>query len=172
MTGTMRKILYAVAIAAFAAGVAPRQAEAQLLRLGVGAGPSIPAGDFATGVDTGVHAAAMLALRIPLLPLSVRGDLMYQRFGATGGDVDQFAGIANGFFNILPLPVVSAYVSGGVGLYHTRAAGVTSSDIGLNGGIGARINLWLVEPFAEVRYHHVLGTDGPRTVPVTIGVMF
>lgn len=170
---TMRRFLYAAVLAATAMLVLPRGADAQLLRFGVGAGPATPVGDFADVAGTGAHAQAMLALRVPLLPISARGDLIFTRLPSTSdGDIDQVAGVVNGFLSILPLPVVSAYLTGGVGMYRTSGGGESTTEFGVNGGVGARINLWVVEPFAEVRYHHVTGTGGPRVVPVTIGVMF
>jgi hypothetical protein len=155
---------------------APAHSEAQLVRFGIGAGPSAPLGDFGNVANTGVHAQGMVALRLPLLPVSLRGDVLYQRLpGAGREDFQQIAGVVNGFFSVLPLPLVDAYLTGGVGVYNNNFGGLagSSTDAGANAGVGVRVNLLFLEPFAEVRYHHVLaGAGSPRTLPVTIGVMF
>jgi hypothetical protein len=156
--------------------VAPGQSEAQLVRFGIGAGASAPLGDFGNVANTGVHAQGMVALRLPLLPVSLRGDVLYQRLpGAGREDFQQVAGVVNGFFSVLPLPLVNSYVSAGVGVYNNSFGGTigSSTDVGVNAGAGVRVNLLFLEPFAEVRYHHVLaGAGSPRILPVTIGVMF
>jgi hypothetical protein len=155
---------------------APAPADAQLARFGVGVGPSAPVGDLGNVANTGVHAQAMLALRLPLLPVSLRGDVLYQRLPvADQDDFQQIAGVVNGFFSLLPLPMIDPYISAGVGVYNSDFGGNigSSTDVGVNAGVGLRVNLLFLEPFAEVRYHHVLGGAGsPRTLPVTIGVIF
>jgi hypothetical protein len=168
----MKRLLLSLLLGSMVVAV-PDTATAQLVRFGIGAGPSTPAGNFGDVFDTGVHAQAMIGLQVPLLPVRLRADLGYHRFPSSGAEsLDQFAGVVNGFLTVVPLPVVNAYVSGGAGLYHASHATESSTDFGVNGGVGVRANLWLIAPFAEVRYHHVLGDGSARFLPVTIGVMF
>jgi hypothetical protein len=172
---SLNRMVPMVAAVAMLLSFAPASASAQLVRFGVGAGPSIPTGSFGDLFQTGVHAQAMLGLRIPLVPVAVRADVGYHRFTSpTPGvsDLNQIAGTVNGFLTVVPLPVVSAYLTGGAGVYHLSSGG-TNTEFGVNGGAGVRANLWLIEPFAEIRYHHVLGDGGAgRMMPITIGVMF
>jgi hypothetical protein len=173
----MRRILFASVFLVLAGMGAPGEAQAQLLRFGIGAGPSIPMGDLGDAVNTGFHAQGMVALRVPLLPLSLRGDVLFQRFSADApgvGNFQQIAGVVNGFYTLLPVPMVSPYVSGGVGLYNSSfGGGDSSTDFGVNVGAGLRVNLLLVEVFGEARLHNVFGEgDSQRTLPVTVGVMF
>jgi len=172
---TLNRVITMVAAGLMLASMAPASASAQLVRFGVGGGPSIPTGSFGDLFQTGRHAQAILALRIPLVPVGVRADVGYHRFTSpTPGvaDLNQIAGTVNGLLTVVPLPVVSGYVTGGAGVYHLSAGG-SSTEVGVNGGVGVRANLWLIEPFAEVRYHHVFADGGTgRMMPITIGVMF
>jgi len=172
---TLKRVITMIVAGLVLSSLAPTSASAQLVRFGVGVGPSMPTGSFGDVFQTGVHAQAMLGLRIPLVPVAVRADLGYHRFTSPSpgvADLDQFAGTVNGFLTVVPLPVLSGYVTGGAGVYHLSGGG-SSTEFGVNGGAGIRANLWLIEPFAEVRYHHVFADGGAgRMLPITIGVMF
>jgi hypothetical protein len=177
---TMKAILLAGCLAG-ALVVVPATADAQL-RIGVGGGPTLPTGNLADAVDAGFHAGVVLDLGMPLLPFGVRADLVYQQLpGANGGDsFRQIAAIANGRVGLLPVPLLSAYITGGLGVYASDFSGdVTlpatngwSTDIGVNGGAGARVNLLVVRPFVEIRYHHVLTNPGRDFLPITFGIFF
>jgi hypothetical protein len=150
---------------------------------GVGGGPSFPTGSLGDHVDAGFHAGLVADIGLPFVPLGVRGDLIFQRLPGTAGNeaFQQISGVVNGRFNLVPLPLVATYVTAGAGLYSSswgldeagRPANVGSNvDIGLNAGLGTRVNFLLVRPFAEIRYHRVLGDPTRAFVPVTLGVYF
>jgi hypothetical protein len=172
----MRRIL----AAAVAASLLTLSSDAQAqVRIGVGAGPVTPLGDLADAVDTGLHGGLALELGLPLLPIGLRADAMVQRFSGRGdvGNLNEFYGTLNGRFDVLPVPLLSAYVTAGGGLYSSKwdAAGGSSerqTDFGINAGVGGSIGLVVVRPFIEVRAHRVLGDNARTFVPVTIGVFF
>lgn len=172
----MKRILFVAAIIALVGTGLPRQAEAQVIRAGLAAGPSIPVGDLGNVASTGFHAQGMLGLQLPLLPVRFRGELLFQRFPLdTDGNFQQFAGVANVLYTLVPTPMITPYLIGGVGVYNSRFGNGngSSTDFGLNGGAGIRINLLVAELIAEGRFHHVLADNGSlQTIPITIGVIF
>ncbi len=105
-----------------------------------------------------------------------------------GGGLSIFSLNANGKWNILPLPVVTPYLTGGVGLAwlsvdetKTSISGVAGNTFpsrseggktSLNLGAGADLSLGLTL-FVEVKYVWIL-TEGETStyVPVTLGVTF
>jgi hypothetical protein len=167
-------IAAAAAVLALAAG-GPAQAQ---VGFGVAGGPSFPLGTLADAVDLGFHGGVAADIGLPLLPFSVRADAMFQRLpGINGGDsFQQVAGTLNGQLDLLPLPVVSAYVTGGVGLYGSnfgRDAGDSwTAHTGINAGVGAQVNLFVIRPFVEARFHRVLSDPGRSFLPVTVGFFF
>lgn len=174
--------LLAAALAALVALAAPSNAEAQL-RLGLGGGPSMPSGDFDDMVDAGWHALAVVAVRLPLSPIALRGDLLHQRLPGTGDAeasvyFQQTAAGVSVSVSPLPLPIVQPYLIGGLGMYRSSYEGdegvvEVNTELGANVGAGMRVNLLAFEAFVEARYHQILaGSGAPRTVPVTIGVLF
>lgn len=164
--------------ALFVVCVAAQPLHAQV-GLGVAGGPSIPVGSLSDVVNTGLHGGIVLDVGLPLLPFGIRGDLMYHHMPgvADGTSFRQFAATANARFSLLPLPLVSAYITAGPGLYASDFAidGVDtewSTNAGVNAGVGARVNLLVVRPFLEARFHRVFG-DGPwGFVPITLGIFF
>jgi hypothetical protein len=168
----MTRILFVAAVVSLVGTGLPRQAEAQIIRAGVAAGPTIPVGDLADVASIGFHAQGMLGLRIPLLPVSFRGELLFQRLPFDpGGNFQQFAGIANVLYTLAPTPVVSPYLIGGLGVYNS-GNGASSTDFGVNGGVGIRVNLLVVDLLGEARFHHAFTDGGSSTLPISFGVMF
>jgi hypothetical protein len=172
-----RLFVMAAALAALAA--LPQDASAQV-RFGVGGGPVFPLGDFGDAVNTGLHGGLALELGLPIIPVGVRADLMLQRFGGVGdiGDMTEVFGTINGRFGLLPLPLVSAYLTAGGGLYSSTwdpTPGVDServTDFGINAGVGGSVNLLVIRPFVEARFHRVLGDNARSFIPILVGVYF
>jgi hypothetical protein len=174
----MRRTIFAAAAALCLALSAPA-AHAQI-ELGIGGGASSPVGQLADVVGPGWHGGVVLDAGVPLLPLRLRADLMFQRLpGVEGGDsFDQFFGTVNGRLGLLPIPLLSAYVTAGAGMYSSSFAQAPGADTGrsidpgVNIGVGASVNLVVLRPFVEARYHRVLTDPGRGFVPVTFGVYF
>jgi hypothetical protein len=172
----MKRALYTIGLLTITALLAPRPADAQMLRIGAAVGANAPVGDFANAASTGLHLRGLLAIRPPLFPLGIRGEVAYNRIPLDDADnANQIAGILNGVFTLIPSPVINPYLIAGAGLYNTRFGGDAGSttDLGLNAGLGVRANLLVAELFVESRYEHVLG-DGvsPQMIPIIIGLIF
>lgn len=115
---------------------APARAQINPIGLGVGAGATIPVGPYGDEANTGYSVEAILNLRIPLLPISFRGEAGYHRFGLKGEALGALVGdqpggaevtgrdriwsaTANGVVSLpLGVLVVRPYVIGGVGYYN------------------------------------------------------
>jgi hypothetical protein len=131
-------------------------------------------------VNAGWHGGIVADLGLPLLPVSIRGDLMFQNLpDASGGDdFRQLSATVNGRLSPLPIPVVSPCVTAGLGLYGSsfdvdpQASDGWSTSVGINAGVGVRLNLLVVRPFIDARYHRVPADPARAFVPITVGVMF
>lgn len=173
----MRKPACLIALAALAFAAAPATAQ---IGFGVAGGPATPVGSLSDVVNPGLHAGVMADAGLPLFPLGLRAEAMFQRLMQRGdGDhYDEFRATLNGRFDVLPLPLVGAYVTGGVGVYSTQFdAGFATNtgrrtDTGFNIGVGAELNLFLVRPIVEARFHRVLADQGRSYIPISIGFFF
>lgn len=169
----------AAALAAVLSAVAAIPAEAQLaspIRFHVRGGAAVPTGDLVDGLKTGFIVGGGLTLRAPLLPVALRVDGDYTDMGADGAEGGVSIWSLNGNAQVSPtlLPV---YVIGGAGFYGLDNGETSSTKFGLNGGVGVRLPLLVVNPFVEARYHHVFAdaeTFGGSWsyVPITVGIEF
>lgn len=170
----------ALLVATLALVMDARGAGAQV-RLGVGGGPATPVGDFGDPLERGFHGEVLVDLGLPLVPLGLRGSLTYMRLPASDPEAEDYshiAGTLNARFDLLPIPLVDAYVTAGVGLYSSDyadqlpgASDGRDTERGISVGVGASVNLVFVRPFAELRYHRVLDDPARSFVPLTVGVM-
>jgi opacity protein-like surface antigen len=122
-----------------------------------------------------------------LLPATFGGAV--SDFSVDGGRVAILSFTANGKYSPLPLPIVSPYLTAGVGTATisisdltvkqgaTTLAGFPSppsqTKFLINVGAGVDLNLVAVKLFAEARYAWIL-TDGSTTgyLPVVVGINF
>jgi hypothetical protein len=164
-----------LALAAAGALLLPVHADAQL-RIGAGGGPIVPVGHVAQDTDTRLHGGLMLDLGLPLLPIGVRADAMYHHMPfSEDGNVSYLAGTLAVRLGVLPLLPTYLLVGGGVyGESYTDGNVNTSREwhFGANGGIGARLNLLVIQPMVEARLHVVLADTWRTFVPVTVGLFF
>ncbi len=177
----MRRTLELCALVVLAAALAAVPARAQTGPFSVGAGAGVTAitGDFKDTFDRGWRAEGILALGLPLLPVSVRGELAYDQLpakaaGAGAGALKVASGTLDGILS-LPFPLLHPYVIGGVGYYvHNHAIGEKRGGAaGVNGGVGVELSLPGIKAFVEARYHTVsYGAGRLSLVPVTVGLVF
>ncbi len=166
----------AVAAGALRAPAASAQSIPHPFRFGTAAGMSVPSRGGSSALETGFHMAGMLGFKPPVLPLGLRAELMYHRFGlkGVGGNSNVFAGLINATYDVSPSPLITPYLITGVGVYHTSLSGAAEAEqtthLGLNAGTGLRFDLPGVSPFVEARYHFVRG--GTDLVPFAFGVRF
>lgn len=159
----------------------PREGQAQRpFTAGLAAGAAIPVADLAESHRVGYHAAAHVGFRVPLVPVSVRVEGFYAMHGAKAkdivgvhdGGIRILGGTANvvyGFRRVGARP----YVIAGAGIYNQSYIRGSVTDLGFNGGVGARFQLAGVEIFAEARLHRISDDDRQfQFVPITFGIEF
>jgi hypothetical protein len=181
-----RSTLAAAMLALFTSAMPICAVRAQgLLSLGVGGGVSTPQGAFSDNFETGWNALATLALGVPLVPVGLRLDGAYNRFGTratTGALAGASERVISGTLNAtlrLPIPAspVTPYIIAGGGRYSVGCTGSDQcspvSDFGWNAGVGVRLSAVVLKAFGEIRYHHVSVAGGSvQYVPITVGLYF
>jgi opacity protein-like surface antigen len=154
--------------------------------LGISGGASIPTGDLSDGLNTGYNIGGHLGLGTPALPISFRGDVNYDNFGAKGSsssDAHIWSYTANAVYEVPTMTGIRPYIIGGIGgftpsvSYTSGGTTVSASDgtkFGFDVGGGLTIPLSGFNAFVEARYNH-FNNDGGGTssfVPITFGLMF
>lgn len=147
--------------------------------LGFSGGASIPFGDLSSAVNTGYSLNGHVALAAPLLPISFRGDVGYNNWGAQGGgsNAHMWSFTGNAVYSLAALPIVHPYLIGGIGAYKggVSSGSLTVNDntsFGYNIGGGVTLPLSGFNTFVEARYNQVTGGSSAKFVPITFGVMF
>jgi len=161
----------------------------------VGAGVSVPVGDFADENGGGAKSRGGTALLgaewIPAgRNIGIRVDGDFSQFCTTfcdqaGGALDIKHQVLNANLSgVLELPVGSTgkirpYLLAGVGVYNHELRGddvassaeASQTDFGVSGGLGLNLNVGRVGIFAESRFHNVF-TDGSdlQYVPMLLGL--
>jgi len=172
-------------------------------QFGLGGGLTAPVGDYHStaggqGFSTAWHGLALLAFKLPLLPVGFRIDVSYGSNGANntlkdsltnrvGAPTDEKTKLAGASVNLTyqssSAGRVKPYAIGGVGVYHTTisvsSSGSTSdraaTKLAWNLGGGLTVGLRAVALFFEARYVNVAAVSGfPRTtfLPFTTGIRF
>lgn len=182
----MRKTALAiVAGAALAFGAPTAQAQVPLVpkmySFGIHGGLTLPMGDLKDGFQSGYAVGGMLQIKPPLVPLGFRADVTYNRFDADGGvdtKLNILSGNASVVYNVIPTPLITPYVLGGVGLHRVGLSGTSlatesENKFGFHGGVGLNVGLAGFGTYIEARYVSVQ-TEGASTsfVPVTVGIKF
>jgi hypothetical protein len=149
------------------------------MKLSVAAGATAPIGDAGDAFSLGYNATVGLSFKPALAPLGLRVEGMFNQLdGKDPSPVGAriMALTANGTYSLVP----NLYLIGGVGMYNAKATdlptGVTaesSNELGINAGVGFNFPLPTLQPFAEIRFHHIM-TEGTATqlVPITFGIRF
>ena len=172
-------------------------------QFGLGGGLMAPVGDYhatasGQGFNTAWHGLALLAFKLPALPVGFRIDATYGANSANdrlkdtlsaalGQPTDEKTKLAGVSVNVTYPAARSApvrpYAIGGVGLYHTTISISTSEStadraatkLAWNVGGGVALALRGVTLFFETRYVNVAAVSGfPRTtfLPFTTGIRF
>jgi hypothetical protein len=176
----MKRTVLGVVTAVLALTASAHVAQAQTsMSFGIAAGASIPTGEFGDLYDTGFHGMATLGFTPPALPFGVRIDGMYNSLDGSDG-LDATAKVlalsGNAILSMGGM-MAAPYLIGGVGFYNTDLGfggdDDSSSDFGINIGVGARFNLSGFGTFAEIRFHNIFtDEEATRFIPLTFGIMF
>jgi len=165
-------------------------------QFGLGGGLTAPVGDYHStaggqGFSTAWHALALLAFKLPVLPVGIRVDVSYGSNGANntlkdsltnrvGAPTDEKTKLAGASVNLTyqssSAARVKPYAIGGVGV---STSGSTTdraaTKLAWNLGGGLTVALRGVALFFEARYVNVAAVSGfPRTtfLPFTTGIRF
>lgn len=183
------KLVAVAAIAVSSAAIAGAQGVTSATKpfsLGFSGGASIPTGDLSDFVNTGYNVGGHVGLGTPALPISFRGDVNYDNFGAKGSgnsNAHIWSYTANAVYEVPTMTGVRPYIIGGVGGFTPGASSTTggttysastSTKFGFDVGGGLTIPLTGFNAFVEARYNHFNNDGGGSTsfVPITFGVMF
>jgi len=182
----LKRSLFAAAVAAMALVSLPFAARAQVssvvkpVQFGISAGAAMPTSDLSDISNTGWNANGHLAFSPALIPLGVRIDGGYSRFGfkqGVDGDI-HFANVTGNLVYKIPSQAVSPYVLGGAGWYHLGATvpgffSGSANKFGWNVGGGINMPLSGFDTFIEAKYTQIQGDNGSvKYIPITFGVMF
>lgn len=171
----IRKTVRAAAAALVLTAAAALPAQAQVsspIKFNVRAGASLPMGDFGDFANTGFILGGGLTLRAPLMPVALRVDGDFNRFTHETADEDVTVWALTANAQVAPA-LSPVYFIGGVGAYSSSAFDNSSTDFGLNGGVGLRIPLTTFNTFVEARFHSIFSEGGNTNyLPITFGIEF
>jgi hypothetical protein len=173
----MRRLCLSIALAAL---LVSQPAAAQKFA-GVSAGVVVPTGDLGRIDNVGYDISGVWQSIPPLRRAGFRLDASYMALTrkATIRDITQsIANLSVGTVVRFPrISVAYGYAIAAAGIYNqsVRPAPVgstSSTDLGLSLGAGWRFAIGGRKAFAEVRYHKIVSSRGPRFVPVNFGLAF
>jgi hypothetical protein len=140
---------------------------------GVTAGITLPIGRLADDHAAGYALGGLLEYGVTGQPYSLRGELLYQRFGLksgrAGNDVNLFSLGATIVYKLQATPT-NTFLAGGIAIYSGTGLGTRP---GANAGAGIEIPLTGFSATGEARLHLMLADGRPAiTLPLTVGVRF
>lgn len=179
----MKRSLFAAALVGIA--LVPFTAHAQRhsssassvkpLSIGIAGGASLPTSDLSNVAQTGWNVTGTVAYHTTMIPLGLRVDAAYNRYGVKAPLTGNYAvtSVSGNAVYKFQAATVSPYAIGGAGWCHSDASGATSNDLCWNVGGGISMPLSGFDTFVEARYNQIQ-TSGTATkfVPITFGVMF
>ena len=177
----MQRVLGMLAGATLALGAVAAPAVAQdaaatkAFQFGVQGGLALPMED---GFDMGFIVAGTMSMRPASLPVGLRFDVGYSRFGTEVEDVNASVihGMASAVYDFKTASTLRPYVLGGLGIYRTEVNVDTpfgdydgsSTDLGLHAGGGINLQLGGLDSYVEGRF-----TFGEMDfVPIVFGIRF
>jgi opacity protein-like surface antigen len=177
----------------------PRESEALfgVAQVGVGGGVSVPLNDVGDAIQSGWHATAQLSLPFVGSNFGLRGAFNYNQFAldpaayaGNSGTGELLSGLGNVTFTLPMVGPIHPYATAGIGAFVTKAlldaANVpdpeSSTDFGIDVGLGAKFRLFGAHAFVEGTLQNVYNTTGfnndvvqdfnSQVIPVTLGLTF
>lgn len=153
------------------------------IKLSLGAGLTLPSGDFNDIYEMEWGGLGAVSYRPPVLPFAFRANLsLAQVKDETPLDLSDrmLYGTANLLYEFdIPETVVRPYLLGGAGIYNFNPGGDAAAGIGsetrfgVNAGIGLEVKPGQIGFFAESRLHHVIDPgDDVQFGAVVAGLRF
>jgi opacity protein-like surface antigen len=153
------------------------------------AGAALPSGDSSDDLKTGYTVGGAVDLRAPLMPVGLRGELVYSSFdakntaGVGSASLSDLGGNLNAVF-WFPSPgtPLTAYLTGGPSYAHLTAKAssgnvtesISDDHWGFNVGAGIDFALSGLSTRLDVRYRQISTGDGDhfKAFPITFGITF
>lgn len=172
----MKRIGLAVLAAAGFMALA-KPAAAQNASIGIGAGLTLPMGDYGTADKMGFHFGAGATFGLGSAPVSVRVEGSYSTTSHDGvdGKFNILGGMASLVYPFQTAGKIKPYVLGGVGYYSVKEtiSSQSESGVGFGGGAGLKFAMSSTNLFVEARYvTSKAASVNFNRVPVTVGVSF
>jgi hypothetical protein len=178
----LKRSLFAAALVGAALASFAFEANAQIMakpvQIGIAGGASLPTSDLSNGANTGFNVTGTVAFNPRLIPLGIRVDGAYNRFGLKNpltGNV-AYSSVSGNLVYKFASPTVSPYAIGGAGWCHTSAStgfgSGSDNNFCWNAGGGISMPLSGFDTFIEARYTQVQSNPSVKFVPITFGVMF
>jgi len=182
-------LLSLVAVASIASSTVAQAQLSNPVKFTVFGGAALPSGDARQDLKTGYTVGGAADLRAPLMPVGLRGEVVYSSLDAkdTGGagsaSLSDLGGNANVVFWLPSAGTpLTAYLTGGPTFAHVTAkasAGNVSESVsdnkwGFNVGAGIDFGLGSLSTRLDVRYRQISMGDGDsfKTIPITFGITF
>ncbi len=146
----------------------------------LGAGVTMPQGDYGDLASMGFHGMGAVSFGLGAGPLGVRVEGVYHRTSLENdvdGNTSIIGGMANLMYSFTTAGTVKPYLLGGAGYFKADAevtgfGSFDESDLGFGGGGGVTFAMGGTTLFAEVRYITVGGDVEADFLPITVGLKF
>ncbi len=185
----MRRVAAGVAVALVGMLATTSVARAQGAEFSLGAGATVPLGNYKDFVKTGYHGLVGISFAPSSFPLGIQIDGQYHRlkFKSNGNLKNQLImGTANLIYKFKTSEdsKFRPYLIAGGGIYNSKVVGGndvagpgvgntgnTSTDFGINAGAGFDIKARGIGFFVESRFHDVFNAgSNTKFLPITVGV--
>jgi len=177
----MRKVLLASLVLA-ATATAPAAAQGGLT-FGLNAGATVPVGDAADIVNTGIGGGVTIMMRNPTGKLGFGIDAQFHRLAYKDVLGDVFgADLTQNVYGVLArleyAPSGNLYLLGGAGLVRGEVTGAddlpdfgetTNTDFAIEGGLGFNFGPGL---YLEGKILNVFSEESQQFIPITLGIRF
>lgn len=177
------RLLVPVAMLLLAAGTAG----AQIPSITLFGGAVMPTGDASNGLNAGFTVGGALDMHVPVMPLGLRAEGSYSRFGLQNlpagvtGNTSDLGFNLNAVLTILPLPLFHPYITAGPSYSNLKVSGSDGTNSssaseghwGYNAGGGIDFGLGPIGMRLDARYKHISVNGSSWTsVPLTLGFRF
>ena len=149
---------------------------------GVGAGLTLPMGNYSTADKLGFHGMGLVQFPLHHTPIHLRADVMFSTTSHknnVSGSTHAIGGTFNALYHLgEPSMSVRPYILGGLGLFNVGGSynGVSGSNTNIALDFGAGILFGIgasTHAFVEGRYMDVMTCGGSTAfIPITFGLMF
>ena len=163
------------------------QAQSRNWSVGVSGGLSLPMGDLGDAVESGYNVTGHLYYIPTTMKIGLRGDVGYDKWEGkgSGNGVDANSSFlsftANGLYHFGESTAsMRPYVLFGGGAYQNKSStnvlgvesSATSTDAGIQGGLGLSFKLSGFSTFIEAKYVNVFHENSASYLPITFGLRF